>query len=75
MKLKEGTIGQNYQIREMELPLQTERRLEALGMLKKTILEVLNKKKHGAMIIKVRGTRFAIGRKIAEQITIEEVKP
>ena len=33
-------------------------------------LEVLNKKNHGAVILKVRGTRFAVGREIAEAIEI-----
>ena len=33
---------------------------------------VMNKKKRGAMVIKVRGTRFAIGKSIAEHIEVRE---
>ena len=34
----------------------------------------LNKKNQGAVIIKVRGTRFAIGKEIADAIEIEEIE-
>ena len=33
----------------------------------------MNKKKHGAMIIKIRGTRFAVGRQIAANVEAQEV--
>ena len=57
----------------MDLPLQTERRLEVLGMLEGTRITVVNRKKRGAMIIKIRGTRFAVGENITEHIEVEEV--
>ena len=50
------------------------RRLEALGVNERTPVTVLNKKGSGSLIIKVRGTRLALGRQIAEGITVEEVK-
>lgn len=72
MRLIEGQMGQSYIVESMELPLQTGRRLEALGMTEGTSVDVLNRKKKGALIIKVRGTRFAIGKSITEHITIRE---
>ena len=54
----------------MELPV--ERRLEALGLTTGTQITVLNKKQNGALIVKVRGTRFALGQHIAAGIQIEE---
>ena len=72
MRLIEGQMGQSYIVESMELPLQTGRRLEALGMTEGTSVDVLNRKKKGALIIKVRGTRFAIGKSIAAHITIRE---
>ena len=62
MKLIEGETGKSYVVESMELPVQTGRRLEALGMTEGTQVTVMNRKKRGALIIKVRGTRFAIGR-------------
>ena len=35
---------------------------------------MMTKKKHGAMIIKVRGTRLALGRHIAKSIEVKECK-
>ncbi|MEZ3504254.1 MAG: ferrous iron transport protein A [Lachnospiraceae bacterium] len=73
MKLYEGQKGSTLQVIHMDLPLQTERRLEVLGMLEGTRITVVNRKKRGAMIIKIRGTRFAVGENITEHIEVEEV--
>ena len=72
MKLSDGDAGKNYIVDKVELELALERRLEALGILPGTKLSVLNKKTHGALIIFVRGTRFAIGKGIADNILVEE---
>ncbi len=73
MKLYEGQKGSTLQVIHMDLPLQTERRLEVIGMLEGTRITVVNRKKRGAMIIKIRGTRFAVGENITEHIEVEEV--
>lgn len=73
MKLYEGQKGSTLQVIHMELPVQTERRLEVLGMLEGTRITVVNRKKKGAMIIKIRGTRFAVGQSITECIEVQEV--
>ena len=52
MKLYEGQKGSTLQVVHMDLPLQTERRLEVLGMLEGTRITVVNRKRKGAMIIK-----------------------
>ena len=72
MTLSEGNIGSSYRIRRIELEEQVTRRLEMLGMTKGTDVLVLNKKRNGPMIIKVRGTRFALGRDFARGIYLEE---
>lgn len=51
-----------------------QRRLEALGILEGTKVVVLNRKRNGSTIIKVRGTRWALGNEIAEGIEVEELK-
>lgn len=73
MKLYEGQKGSTLQVIHMDLPIKTERRLEVLGMLEGTRITVVNRKKKGAMIIKIRGTRFAVGRNITERIEVKEV--
>ena len=73
MKLYEGQKGSTLKIVRMELPVQTERRLEVLGMLEGTRVTVVNRKKKGAMIVNIRGTRFAIGQCITECIEVEEL--
>lgn len=73
MKLYEGKKGSTLRVVHMELPLQTERRLEVLGMLEGTKITVVERKKKGAMIVKIRGTRFAVGQSITECIEVEEL--
>ena len=46
------------------------RRLQALGMNERTVVQKLNAKHGGACIIKVRGTRLAIGKHIAQGIEV-----
>jgi len=72
MKLSDGEIEKSYTVDEVRLPLALERRLEALGILPGTQLHILNKKSRGTLIIFVRGTRFAVGRGITENILVEE---
>lgn len=73
MKLYEGEKGGVYQVISMNLPLQLERRLEVLGMLEGTKITVVNRKQKGAMIIKIRGTRFAVGQDITENVEVKAV--
>ena len=70
MLLKEAKIGTSCIVERMELPAQMEHRLEALGMTKGTPVSVLNRKGDGILVIKLRGTRFALGRNITKNIQV-----
>ena len=74
MKLYEGEIRNAYTVRSVMVEEAITRRLEALGMNEKTDILVLNKKQSGTMIIKVRGTRLALGRRITGGIEVEEAR-
>lgn len=75
MTLCDGKVGKTYTIQEITIEEQNiVRRLEALGVNDLTDITILNKKKSSAFIIMVRGTRLAIGRHIAEGITIKETE-
>ncbi len=71
MTLYEGKIGNSYEISGVYVEENITRRLEALGLNAKTMVTILNRKKKGAMIIKVRGTRLAIGKHIAKSIEVK----
>lgn len=72
MSLLQGKIGSYYIVEELHLEGALERRLQALGLTSGTRVEVLNNKKSGTIIFKVRGTRLAIGKEIAEAIKVKE---
>ena len=73
MKLSNGELGKSYAVKEIALELPVKRRLEILGMTMNTIVTVLNSKTSGSKIIKVRGTRFAIGADFAEKIKVKPI--
>lgn len=74
MNVSQAQKGRTYLVKKINLEGNIERRLEMLGMTDQVKLMVLNKKNQGAVIIKVRGTRFAIGKEIADAIEIEEIE-
>ena len=74
MLLKDAKIGDVCIVERISLPFQMERRLEALGMTKDTPVSVINRKGRGILIIKLRGTRFALGYNITRSIEVEEAK-
>lgn len=72
MSLFEGMKGISYEIKGLHVEEGITRRLQALGLNDGTVITVLNRKKNGALIIRVRGTRLAIGRHISQGIEVEE---
>ena len=72
MKLHEGEIGKTYIVYSVMVDDTITRRLEALGVNEMTPVTLMNKKGSGTGIIKVRGTRLALGRRISEGIEIRE---
>ena len=70
MYLCDGKIGNEYKVEDIKLPVNIEKRLEALGMTRGTPVAVLNSKNHGVLIVRVRGTRFALGRNITKNILV-----
>lgn len=73
MSLAEGLIGKVYRVTGMDVEVNAMRRLEAMGMIDGTRITILNRKKNGTTIFKVRGTRLAVGRDLARGIRMKEV--
>ncbi len=70
MTLDKGKPGEEYTVTALSLPEAVEHRLEALGMTLGTKISVLENKSGGIMVVKVRGTRFAVGRGITRKIEV-----
>lgn len=72
MSLYEGTVGRVYVVCSMQMEVGIMRRLQALGMNEGTRVKILNRKRSGAMIVSLRGTRLALGKQITSGIEAEE---
>ena len=72
--LSDGRMGKSYRVLESNVEERIECRLEALGINDDTVIQIINKKRCGTMIIKVRGTRFALGSRISKDIVVEELQ-
>lgn len=70
MNLLDGIIAKEYIVINIKVEENISRRLQALGLTRGTKVKILNNKKNGSVIFKVRGTRLAIGKKIAEGILV-----
>ena len=68
MTLLQADVGKRYVLRSIWLQRDITRRLQMLGM----TVAVLNRKRSGSVIIKVRGARFALGQKFAQGMELEE---
>ena len=73
MTLKQGKNNKTYQVLSINIELLLERRLEALGLTEGTKITILNNNKKGALTARFRGTRFALGNRIADHIEVKEV--
>ncbi len=74
MTLYDGTTGASYQVKSVFVEAAVTRRLQALGINDGTCVKILNRKRQGAMIIQVRGTRLALGRHISSCIEVTELR-
>lgn len=74
MNLKKGKNHHTYIVKSIQLELSLERRLEALGLTEGASVTVLNNDKKGAMTVRFRGTRFALGKHISDHIEVEEAE-
>lgn len=72
MTLKNAQIGSVYTVNSLNLDSAVMRRLEALGLTKGTSIKILNRNREGSVILMVRGSRLALGCKIAEEIYMKE---
>jgi len=72
MYLMDGIEGNEYIVCEVRLPCAIEKRMEAIGVIQGTKLTLL-KKKPSALVVSIRGARFAMGKSIAENIQVNEV--
>lgn len=70
MTILEGTVKHDYIVTDIVINETIMRRLESLGINSGTKLRMMNQKKNGTVIVKVRGTRWAMGRDIAGGIQV-----
>ncbi len=72
MTLYEARKDQEYLVEGLFVEEAVTRRLQALGLNDGTRIRVLNRKRQGALIIQVRGTRLALGRHLSANIEVRE---
>lgn len=74
MTLFEGQKNFSYEINGVFTEEAVARRLRALGLNDGTTVKILNRKRNGALIVGVRGTRLALGKHISSGIEVKEGK-
>lgn len=74
MTVLDSILGKTYEVTDISLADDITRRLESLGIFSGTRVDILNKKRNGAVIIKARGARWALGKDFARGIMVREVE-
>ena len=74
MTLYEGQVGGQYFVEDIGIEQGISRRLQALGLIEGTKVKMLNRKRNGSLIIYVRGTRLALGKRITSGIVVKGVE-
>lgn len=72
MTLFEAQKSKEYIVGDLLVEESVTRRLQALGLNDGTHIRVLNRKRGGALIIQVRGTRLALGKHLSSNIEVKE---
>ena len=72
INLWDAELKKEYTVENIFLENPISRRLEALGINEGTPVMVLTRKRSGALIVKIRGTRLALGKHITSNIEIKE---
>ena len=70
MRLAEGQKGKTYTVKAITAEEGLQRRLRMIGMTDGSAVSVLGKRRGGNMIVKIRGTRFALGSAITNSIGV-----
>lgn len=73
MQMTEGVCGELYRVDRIQLEQKLERQLEIMGVFEGVKVLILQKKNNSAVIFKVRGTRLAVGYKIASGIQVRSL--
>jgi len=71
MTLADGNLGLNYNVTSIVLEKNIERRMKALGLTEGTTVRLVSRKANGTSILKVRGTRLALGKEIVTGIHVD----
>ena len=72
MRLCEGIPNHTYLIKGINFENTVRLRLETIGVYKGSMVRIWKKKHSGTMIIKIYGTRWAIGKTLTLGIEVEE---
>ena len=73
MTLDKAMVNKKYEVLKIDLPFENKRHLEALGMTIKSEVEVLNRKGKGILMVRFRGSSFALGYSVTNKIEVREV--
>lgn len=73
MTLFDAVSGQRYEITGLFVKEEMTRRLQALGLNDGTVVYIENRKKCGALVVDVRGTKLAIGKQLSSGIEVRRV--
>ena len=72
MTLYDGLIKKKYVVESVDLELKTKKRLQDMGITPGVSIKVMSKLGTHAYILKIRGSRVALGSDITKKINVKD---
>jgi len=72
MTLNSGIINGKYVVQSIDVDNKTKKRLQDMGITQGSIIKIMSTVGKHAFILRVRGSRVALGKEIIERIDVSE---
>jgi len=72
MTLNSGKINAKYVVQSINVDTKTKKRLQDMGITQGSVIKVMSMVGKHAFILRVRGSRVALGKEIIEHIDVSE---
>lgn len=72
MTLDEGKLNKKYEVLTIQVDQKTKKRLQDMGITQGGVIKIMSMVGNHALILRVRGSRVALGKEITQFIEVKE---
>jgi len=73
MTLFDGKVNGKYIVESVDVNIKTKKRLQDMGITQGVSIKIMSKLGEHAYILRIRGSRVALGRDITDKIIVKDI--